>query len=242
MVPNAPALIVATSFAFLAVSPNRAASLTGTVRDQTDAPIPQVIALLQSHVHSEVRYVLRTDEKGIFRFFDTLEGAYSLELLKAGFKRNLINSIAPETGEHAVPQTFVLEVGEPGCGRLIAPLFDIRLVPPGGRTGYLAATVKDTRHRPLSGVTVLLICADQAKPCGSGKTNSRGEFNFRLVPGSYRIRVLRHGFYAAPAQEVTVRVDLEMIYYPIVLERCANGNCDPRFRPAPPFGDPSFCF
>jgi hypothetical protein len=222
----------AMSFALISATVSFAADLGGTVRDQSGAAIPRVIAILQSQTDPGRRYILRTDEKGAFRFREIAEGTYSLELLANGFKSKSITATVIGTGEEAVPRGYILELADApvSCERLATPLLDIRLLPPGERTGNLAGKVIDTRNHPVISATVLLVCPD-GQSCGTTKTNRRGEFNFsRLVPRTYKITISRNGFYPSSEPRLAVRENLEIVYSS-VLSRCLNSQCDPKFRP-----------
>ena len=73
--------------------------------------------------------------------------------------------------------------------------------------------------------------------CGTTKTNEDGEFRFTgLNPGEFNLQVTRKGFY--PLHEAGYRVDAgrESIYYPIYLEKCFRGDCNPSKRPKKPLG------
>ena len=72
-------------------------------------------------------------------------------------------------------------------------------------------------------------------PCRSTKTDSRGEFKFDMLSsGIYGLNFRREGFYAenATGYDYTVNAGWESVYNPRPLERCRNGNCDPKLRPA----------
>jgi hypothetical protein len=227
-------VLFAMSFALIPAMVSFAADLSGTVRDQSGAAIPHAIALLQSHTDPGRRYIVRTDEKGAFRFFEIAQGTYSLELLANGFKSKSITATAVGTGEEAFRHSFILEVLDPPvtCERPTTPLLDIRLLPPGERTGDLVGKVISMRNRPISGATVVLVCPD-GQYCGTTKTNKSGEFNFRrLVPRIYRIMISRHGFYPSSEPGLAVRENLEIVYSS-ALARCPNSQCDPRLRPGP---------
>jgi hypothetical protein len=227
-------LLLAASFALVPLTVSFAADLDGTVTDQSGAPIPYAIALLQSHTGSGGRYISRTDEKGAFRFVEIAKGMYSLELLANGFKSKSITVTSVGIGDEPVRHSFNLEVADlpVTCERLTTPLLDFRLLPPGERNGNLAGKVIAMRNRPVTGATVVLVCPG-GQSCGTTKTNRRGEFNFRsLVPRIYSITISRHGFYQSSEPGLAVRENLETISSS-VLDRCPNSQCDPRFRPGP---------
>jgi len=86
---------------------------------------------------------------------------------------------------------------------------------------------------PVSDAKVTLGC------CGVVKTNAKGEFLFEsLGPGRYNLRVSHVGFYPLEEPDFEVKEGRELIYYPLRLERCVNGNCDSKLRPKRP---PNIC-
>jgi hypothetical protein len=87
----------------------------------------------------------------------------------------------------------------------------------------------------MAEVEVTLVCRTFS-PCRSTKTDSTGRFVFEtLSPGVYGLNFRRDGFYPvnAAGYSYTVNVGWESRYY-MSLERCPNGNCDPKLRPKPP--------
>jgi hypothetical protein len=61
------------------------------------------------------------------------------------------------------------------------------------------------------------------------------EFFLRnLAAGNYSIRVNHAGFYPLLKLNYEVRDNLESNYFPVYLERCPSGNCDPLLRPKKP--------
>jgi hypothetical protein len=176
------------------------------------------------------------NDLGIFRFPTLLGGDYSLELQQAGFKRLTIKGISVSDGEQKVLPTLRMDVGYMDCS-IQAVLEYLR---PGAHQVNLTGSVRvqhgpDTRNsEPIGGTEVALICS-KSTVCGASKTNPQGEFLFQnLAPGNYLIRANHAGFYPLEAPGYEVREGLESLYFPIYLERCPLGNCDPRLRPKKP--------
>ena len=71
--------------------------------------------------------------------------------------------------------------------------------------------------------------------CRVTQTDSLGEFIFRNLPtGRFSVRVDRAGFYQWEEAGYELKEGRELIYYSIAIERCPEGNCDPRLRPKKP--------
>jgi hypothetical protein len=53
-----------------------------------------------------------------------------------------------------------------------------------------------------------------------------------LSPGDYGLSFRREGFFPkiATGYFFQVKTGLESVYAPVSLERCPNGNCDPKLR------------
>ena len=86
---------------------------------------------------------------------------------------------------------------------------------------------------PIAGAEVTLIC--KRKVCPTVKTDSNGEFIFKdLAPGVFAVRVTRTGFYPLDEAVYNVREGMESVYWPLSIERCPHGDCNPRKRPKKP--------
>ncbi len=85
----------------------------------------------------------------------------------------------------------------------------------------------------IAGATVEILCEE--KLCGKTRTDSRGEFTFfDLTPrNDYTIRIQHAGFYLVQDSGYEVQAGFDSTYWPIFLEHCPKGNCDPRLRPRP---------
>src|SRR5689334_17347423 len=84
---------------------------------------------------------------------------------------------------------------------------------------------------PLAGVAITLRCENRAI-CATTTTNSNGEFSFlKLRPGNYWISSASPGFYEINQLWYRAHKGFDAFYLPIVMERCLNGDCDPKLRP-----------
>lgn len=212
------------------------ASLAGKVEDVRRVGIKGTQADLRSEKAPSKSYRVVTDDLGVYRFPALLGEAYTLELQQAGFRRITIKSIYVLEGEQKVLPTLRMDVGLMGC----SPNAVVDYLRLEKHQGSLAGTIKVDRgplHNDgalIGSARVTLICGN-GTVCGATTTNAKGEFAFQnLSPGNYSIRANHLGFYPLEETGYEVREGLESIYYPMYLERCSLGNCDPRLRPKRP--------
>jgi hypothetical protein len=176
----------------------------------------------------------------MYRFPELFGEAYTLELQQAGFRRLTLKGISVSDGEQKVLPSLRMNVGVMGC----SPNAVVDYLRLGGEQGGLTSSVR-VEHgpyvrnsKPIGNTQVTLICRKGAI-CGTTKTNSQGEFLFQnLAPGDYSIRANHPGFYPLVEPGYQLQEGLESIYFPMYLERCPLGNCDPRLRPKKP---PAVC-
>ena len=156
-----------------------------------------------------------------------------------GFQSLTIKSIHISESERQLVPTVQLAVSMQGC-RDQGLLDHIRFLPGVAIVGHLGGSVRLDQgpmvgKSPLvAGADVTLICST-GKICGATKTDSNGGFIFKaLRPGMYSVRVNNAGFYPLNKPEYEVAKGIESIYWPVYIERCPLGNCDPRLRPKKP--------
>jgi len=109
---------------------------------------------------------------------------------------------------------------------------DLILLPEGSLFGRLSGSVVPV----TPDVEITLVCRT-FRACSSTKTDSNGRFSFDMLSaGVYGLNFRRDGFYQenATSYEYAVNAGWESIYNPKSLERCPNGNCDPKLRPKRP--------
>jgi hypothetical protein len=211
------------------------ASLTGRAQDPAGAIIPGAVAELESERAPIRRFRTVTDGVGVYSFSGVPAGEYDLKLSRPGFNPLTVKSTLVLDGEHRTMPTLHLDVSLP-CGGTLRD--HIRFLPPEDHAGNLGGTVRFDEGReqtiPISGATVTLMCPT-GKTCGEAKTDSDGAFLFKgLPPGEFSVRVTKAGFYPQDAWPYTVEEGIESVYWPIYLERCHLGNCNPKLRPKKP--------
>jgi hypothetical protein len=192
-----------------------AASLTGTVIDQTGAYIPHADVELVSETNN---YRVRGDDAGVYQFSSLPAGEYTLTFRVPGFNDRRVKSIGLLEGDQKRIPDVTLDI-EP-CGW---PRRDINLLPPGETFGRLTGSV----NPPAAGIEVTLVCRTFSA-CRATKTDSSGRFSFeRISAGAYGLSFHRDGFYdqEATGYEYTVNAGWESVYTPVTLEQCANDNC-----------------
>jgi hypothetical protein len=233
------ALFTAVIAVCLTIGPSIAqdgtASLTGKVQDISGAIIPGFLAELESVQAPINRFRTVGDAAGVYRFSGLPAGEYDLKLSSNGFNMLKVKSTLILGGEQSAMPIFHLAAGY--CGGP-DPLDFIRFLPSANNIGNLGGTVRIDRglgsSTPLPGAGITLICRT-GKACGAAKTNADGEFLFKaLPPGDFTVRVTKAGFYPAVASSYKVEAGVETVYWPIDIERCQLGNCDPKLRPKKP--------
>ncbi len=205
-----------------------AASLTGAVVDPIGASIVRAVAELDSGTR---KYLVRTDDAGTYQFLNLPAGEYILTFRVPGFKVRTVKSIdLLERDQKRIPD-ITLDVSSSCSGGGESGPFATELRPVAGDVsfGRLSGSVLPQ----VQGVEVALVCRTFSV-CRSTKTDSNGRFSFDILSaGVYGLNFRREGFYpeTATGYEYTVNAGWESIYVPQTLERCLNGNCDPKSKP-----------
>ena len=156
--------------------------LTGAVRDQVGAAVPDALITLFSLDQAQVA---KTNVDGRFEFTHLSPGTYDLETTRAGFRTKTVEDV------HHVVDQLVVEIGT-GSGILISAPTELSYEQRSGATN-LAVNVVDPSGTPLSNATLSL--APAAGPVQKISTNNKGESQFtRLDPGKYTLRVFHEDF------------------------------------------------
>lgn len=178
-------------------------------------------------LHSQARaFAGETDGTGHYKIEGIPGGKYGFQVRSAGFKTYEIKSIRIADGQQLrMPDT---DLGVAAmCGRTSQE--SMRILPGGPGSGILKSSVYPSW--PLfSPITVTLAC-DSGRVCGSTRTSWTGKFEFRdLASGWYDLKISRKGFYPLEELRLPVAAGLEQVYFPLWLDRCPRGNCDPKLR------------
>jgi len=212
------------SIPFSAHAQEATASITGTVVDMTGASIAKANVELFS---GTLKYQVHTDDSGAYRFSNLPAGQYTLKFRVPGFKVFDLTSIKLSEGEQKRVPDVPLDVGS--CGTISR---NLALLPSEDVFGRLSGSVVP----PLREVEVTLICRTFTA-CRSTKTDSNGRFSFEMISaGFYGLNFRREGYYPenATGYGYYVNAGWESVFTPVLLEKCRNGNCDPKRRPKRP--------
>jgi hypothetical protein len=223
-------VIALSLLALPSVAQDGTASLTGKAQSIDGAMLPGTTAVLESELAGTIRSAV-ADDGAVFRFAGLPAGDYTLSLYQMGFQVLIVKSVHVLDGEQkSIPD---LKLAILACE--IHPVLGyIRLLSSGDNSGNLGGTVRlDSGYgrTPIAGADVTLICG-AGRVCGAAKTDSNGDFLFgALPPGNVSVQVNRAGFYPQSEPGYSVEPERERIYSPIYMERCTQGNCDPKLRP-----------
>jgi hypothetical protein len=204
-----------------------AASISGTVLDPAGAFVANAAMELDSGANN---YQVHADYSGVYKFSSLPLGEYTLKVKVPGFKSRTVKSIRLSEREPNRRLDIPLDLAEMACGQSL--ILDRILLPPEETFGRLTGSV----NPPARGVEVTLICRTFSA-CKSAKTDFRGRFSFEMLsPGVYGLNYHRAGFYPdnATGYEYSVIAGWNSVYSSVRLERCPNGNCDPKLRPQRP--------
>lgn len=151
-------------------------------------------------------------------------GQYALVLAQPGFKRLRLDAINVLSGAEVVLPDLYLQVSLLACGQ--PSVESLRYLPSSPNVGDLSGTVRVESRQPKVSFDITLICAS-GKTCGSAKTNRDGAFTLRgIAPGYASIRATATGFYPQFFDGLFVQGGADVLYSPIVMQSCPNGNCN----------------
>ncbi len=201
--------------------------------------VPGVSIRLELEQDSSRNTSTESDANGNWSLTNLLPGEYTLTASSRWFVTLTVRGIKIVGGERKVLPALRLDIGSSGCGGgprvQYAQLLDGET-----RTGDFGARIQlyegpmKGEPQSIAGAEVWAICGWDVI-CGTTTTNQDGEFRLTgLKPGKFKLQVTRKGFY--PLTEGGYRVDAgrESIYYPIYLEKCFRGDCNPSNRPKKP--------
>jgi hypothetical protein len=181
------------------------------------------------------------DGNGNWSLTNLLPGEYTLRASRPGFDTLTVRGIKIVNGEQKTLPALRLNVGFCGAGPALKYIrfLDSETVTGdfGARTQLDEGPMKgDTQG--VTGAEVRLLCGGDVV-CGTTTTDQEGEFRFTgLNPGEFNLQVSRKGFYPLRWAAYKVDAGVESIYYPIYLEKCFRGDCNPSKRPRKP---PAIC-
>ena len=226
-------------FGVLAFGQGGTGSIAGKLIDITGAGISQAHIKLESERGDQ--YSGEPNSEGEFSFSRLLPGEYALTASSPGFHNFIVRGIKVIDDEKKTLPTLQLKIGSMGCES--DPVVDyIRFVDGETRTGDFGGRIQ-IDEGPMNGNTQGIAGAEVQAIYGwdviygTTTTDQNGEFRFTgLKPGRFKLQVKRKGFCPLTAGGYKVEAGRESIYYPIYLEKCFRGNCDPSKRPKKPVG------
>ena len=191
------------------------------------------VAGAKVEVRSQARtFAGETDLAGHYRLDGISAGEYVFQVRSAGFKTYEIKSVQIAARQRLrIPDT-ALRVADL-CGRPL-PRESVRMLPGtsdlGSLKGAVYLNVPFLLLSPFTRTTVTLVC-DGGRVCRSTRVSLLGRFEFRDLPtGWYGLGASRRGFYPVEGNDVPASAGLEQVYAPFGLDKCPNGNCDPKLR------------
>jgi hypothetical protein len=218
------------------------ASLTGKMiaRDVPAGPesvVPGVSIRLESEQYPSNS--IESDAHGKWSLTNLLPGEYTLTARRPGFATLTIRGIKIVDGEQKVLPPLRLDISSSGCGGGPRVQY-VRLIDSETHTGNFAGKIQRGDEpttgdsQGIAGAEVKLIC-DSGAVCGTTTTNQDGEYRFTgLNLGEFDLQVKAKGFYRLHGAGYRVDAGRESIYYPIYLENCFRGDCNPSKRPKKP--------
>jgi Carboxypeptidase regulatory-like domain len=191
-------------------------NLNGTVLDSQGA----VIAGSHVDLYSgKDEWHTTTDAAGRFSFPALLPGMYDMEVARAGFRKQIIQSMRIDSSEPA-PMTITMQVGTTAdsCGDSFSRVTYVDATGESSIRGVVSlvshpgVTESGGKKRVESSVDVLSGATVSVLRSGSGgkpfavRTNENGEFHFAgLEPGLYLLRSSRKGYADFAVPNVRVR-------------------------------------
>lgn len=214
------------------------ATVSGQLRDIRGVPISGAGAELRSEKAPGRLFKATTNDLGTYVFSDLPVDEYTLKVGASGFKLITITGIVLADSERKTIPPLQLSLGM-DCGEYANPE-QLRLLSSDGHGASFTGTVKVDRGpgkpygRPVKGAQVTLVCPSGAA-CGRAKSDVNGGFTFPDVPaGNYSLRVQHSGFYPLQASGYHIQAGFEWNSWPVSIEHCPLGDCDPRKRPRRP--------
>jgi hypothetical protein len=135
----------------------------------------------------------KSDSEGRFELADVPPGTYELQIRLRGFKSSIVERVKVENAEVG-PLQFFLHIDNGECGKMFEDSYDDVKPQSGGR---IAVLVRDTMdpYPPMPGANILLIRLGETEVVAKGRSNEKGEFEFKNVaPGKYVVKVSLEGY------------------------------------------------
>jgi hypothetical protein len=211
-------------------SSTRAATLSGTAQDTTGHQIQNVLVIVRSARSGNEVARSRTDASGAYSFSSLPTGDFSIALSAPGFITTTVRDVRLNEREKSM-RPVMLEIGN-GCGSIPVPQY-LRALEDADDTGRISGTVADhANNRPIASADIKLIC-ESSRSCAETISDATGHYMFLREAGAYSLRIRRSGYFEDEYRTYHVQAGFETVYYPIFLDRCQLGKCQPTRKPIP---------
>jgi hypothetical protein len=206
-----------------------AATLSGVVRDATGHGIPNVLVIVRSAPAGNEIARARTDVGGAYST-SLPSGDFSIIISSSGFMTAIVSDVhLNEDGRSLRP--VMLEIGN-RCGSVPVPQF-LRPLTDADDAGRINGTILDhSDHKPVANALITVRC-EQNSSCGEVASDSNGQYRFLLKAGEYALHLRHPDYFEDEYAEYHSQIGYETVYYPVFLDRCKRGKCQPRRKPVP---------
>ena len=218
--------VVVANLAFITVQ-LYASSLHGSVQSPIGSPLPNAMVILRSPAPNGETARSETDQSGLYSFPQVRPGIFTLEIQAKGFASAHVVDVQVSEGEDKSIPGLTLQLGH--CGPHAATQY-LRLAKQPYGTPTVSGIILDQRNRAVAGTRVELLCQNHHS-CAKTVTDGNGTYVFSQEPGEYSIHTKHSGFFDELYDNYLAQSGFETVYYPIHLERCAPGKCQPWRKP-----------
>jgi hypothetical protein len=175
-----------------AVASQARTTIRGVVKDY---PLKLGLPGATIYLYSEDRIrQVKSDSEGRFELADVPPGTYELQIRLRGFKSSIVERVKVENAEVG-PLQFFLHIDINGeCGKMFEDSYEAVKPQSGGR---IAVLVRDTMdpYPPMPEASILLFRFGETQVVAKGRSNEKGEFEFKNVaPGKYIVKVSFEGY------------------------------------------------
>ena len=204
-----------------------AANLRGVVQSLDGVPLPNTLVILRSAGSKQEIARSATDDAGVYSFLHISPGTFTVEIQSSGFSTGRVQDVRVSEGEDSSIPSVTLQIAN--CGRYASPNY-LRLLEERVGRAKIRGTIVDKRNRPVANAKVQLLC-QRLGSCAEMTTDTMGRFAFSPEHGEYSIHIDRSGFFDEEYGNFRAQIGFETVYYPIYLEHCQPGKCQPSRRP-----------
>ena len=207
-------------------APLTAATLSGSVRSIVEA-IPNAQVVVRSAADGNEIARLTTDSSGAYQQSFLSPGDYRLQIGAAGFTTVEVRGIHVQSESLSLPP-ILLTLGNQ-CGSTPVVHY-LELLPGQSSQARISGSVADhTSRKQLQDANVTLLCQSEPE-CAAPPRSARGRFSWAVVPGAYKMKIRRKGYFEDEYSIFYAQAGFHTEYDPIYLDRC-RGRCLPSQKP-----------